>query len=74
MKRPYKPRPTMRRKYELTRSPVVVEEGVNEEPPPGDQSTGPSRESEEPLKEASELISQATSAVNEQGRQVRVGP
>jgi hypothetical protein len=65
MKRPYKPRPSMRRKYELTRSPVVVEEGVNEEPP---------GEREEALKEASELISQATSAVNEQGQQVRVGP
>jgi hypothetical protein len=53
---------------------TVVGDGVgtNEEPP-GDQSSGPSREREEALKEASELISQATSAVNEQGRQVRVG-
>jgi hypothetical protein len=65
MKRPYKPRPSMRRKNELTRSPAVVEEGVNEEP---------LGEREEALKETSELISQATSAVNEQGQQVRVGP
>jgi hypothetical protein len=48
--------------------------GTNEEPPPGDQSSRPSRERKEALKEASELISQATSAVNEQEQQVRVGP
>jgi hypothetical protein len=48
--------------------------GTNEEPPPGDQSSGPSREREEALKEASELISHAKSAVNEQGQQVRIRP
>jgi hypothetical protein len=53
---------------------VVGDGGGTNEEPPGDQSSGPSREREEALKEASELISQATSAVNEQGRQVRVGP